>query len=595
MITPLTIVLALTLLALVLFITDALPVELVALLVLSVLFLSGTLTVEEGLAGFSNEATIAIGSMFILSEGLRQTGALRGITNRLQKIFEQGFQKGLLVMMVGAALMSAFINNVAVVAVMLPVLLEMSRKLDISPSRLLIPLSFAAMFGGSMTLIGTSSTLLVSGLITAEGLEPIGMFEVTPLGIALFVVGIIYLMTLGQRLLPDRPVPQQWTKQFDRPNYRARVELRPDHEKIGQPATEFFDPDDDAEVVAIFRKSERVTQALSQVVLEPLDILRIAASPAVVSRLERHADADVLPLRQHRDEQPSDDDEMEALELFQVVIAPRSSLVGKTLNSAEEQIPSAGTVVALRRTGEVVVDDLLDVELQGGDVLLLEAPQWLLQDLEENVDFLVVSEVPAEHYKSQLLIPVLLIFGAIVTLAALEFFPIVQLAVAGCVAMILLRVLSVQDAYRAVDWQVIFLLGGFIPLGTALEKVGAIDIIAQGLVSWLGGYGPLALLAGFYLVTNFMSDLISNQATAVLITPVAIATAMSMGIDPRPFVIAIAFASSDSFASPVGYHTNVMIYGAGNYRYLDFVKVGLPLNLLFLATAVAVLPLFWSF
>ena len=590
---PLAIVLGLTLLALVLFVTDALPVEVVALLVLSVLFLTGILTVEEGLAGFSNEATIAIGAMFILSEGLRRTGALRRVTGYLRAIFEQNFQKGLLVMMVGASFVSAFINNVAVVAVMLPVILEMSRKLEISPSRLLIPLSFAAMFGGSMTLIGTSSTLLVSGLITHEGLEPIGMFEVTPLGLALFGVGIIYLMTLGQRLLPDRPVPKQWTKQFDRPNYRAQIELQPDHEGIGRRASEFFAPDDAAEVVAVFREGIRIPGELSEIVLATHDILRISTSPDIMGELDRDDRTDVLPLQKNHGGR--DGHEMQLLEIFQVVIAPSSSLVGQTLQQAKAHIPPTAMVVALRRTGEVVVDDLLDVELQGGDVLLLEAPPWEVQQLEVNEHFIVVSEVPAERFKERLLIPVLLIFTAIVTLAALEIFPIVQVAVAGCVAMILLRALSVQDAYRAVDWQVIFLLGGFIPLGTALEKVGAIELVALWLVDWLGGYGPLALLAGFYLTTNLMSDLISNQATAVLITPVAIATAMSMGIDPRPFVIAIAFASSDSFASPVGYHTNVMIYGAGNYRYLDFVKVGLPLNLLFFATAVAVLPLFWSF
>ena len=589
----LAIVLGVTVLALVLFVTDAMPVEMVALLTLSVLFLSGILTVEEGLHGFSNEATIAIGAMFVLSEGLRQTGALEQVTGYLGELFRHNFQVGLLVMMVGVAVVSAFINNVAVVAVMLPVVLEMSRKLDISPSRLLIPLSFAAMFGGSMTLIGTSSTLLVSGLIHERGMDAIGMFEVTPLGLALFAVGVTYLMTVGQRLLPDRPVQQQWKEQYDRPDYRARVELLPDHPCIGVRPTEFFASDDDARVIAVFRNGAMVSGTLEEIALQPHDVLRVSASPRLIGRLDRHEHVDVLPLKQRPDHR--DQSEPEPLELFQVVIAPNSRLAGKTLRDAPFDVHHPAMVVALRRASEVMVDDLMDVELHGGDVLLLEAPQQALRRLQENEDFIVVSEVPSEHFKQHLLVPVLAVFVAIVSLAALGLFPIVQVAVAGCVAMLLFGALGVQDAYRAIDWQVIFLLGGFIPLGTALEKVGAIDIIAHGLVGWLGGYGPLALLAGFYFTTNFMSDLISNQAIAVLITPVAIATAVSMSVDPRPFVIAIAFASSDSFASPIGYHTNVMIYGAGNYRYLDFVKVGLPLNLLFLATAVMVLPMFWSF
>ncbi len=589
----LVIVLSLTVLALVLFVTDAMPVELVALLVLSLLFLSGILTAEEGLQGFSNEATIAIGAMFVLSEGLRQTGVLERLIAYLTRLFYRSYQLGLLVMMLGAATVSAFINNVAVVAVMLPVVLGLCRKIDVSPSRLLIPLSFAAMFGGSTTLIGTSSTLLVSGLITERGLEPIGMFEVAPLGLALVAVGMLYLMTIGQRLLPDRPLHKDWTAQLDRPDYRASLEVQADHPSIGEDPTQFFEDQARGEVIAVFRNGVLLAGKLDEIRLQPGDVLRTSTSAREVGRLERDENLEVLPLRMALE--GTESETLEEMELFQVVISPSSGLMHKTLRDANFDAHRPALVVALRRAGEVMVDELLDVKLQGGDVLLMEAPRKELARLQESPDFIVVSEIPSEEYKPHMLGPVLAVFTAIVVLAAIGVFPIVQLAVAGGVAMILFGALSVEDAYRAIDWQVIFLLGGFIPLGVALEKVGAIDLVAQGLVGWLGGYGPLALLAGFYFTTNFMSDLISNQATAVLITPVAIATAYSMGVDPRPFVIAIAFASSDSFASPVGYHTNVMIYGAGNYRYLDFVKVGMPLNLLFLATAVVVLPIFWDF
>ncbi len=587
------IVLGLTLLALVLFVTDALPVELVAIIVLSLLFITGILTAEEGLAGFSNEATVAIGAMFVLSEGLRQTGALDTVTARLSGVFRHNFRLGLLVMMVGAAIISAFINNVAVVAVMLPVVLAMSRRLDVNPTCLLIPLSFAAMFGGSMTLIGTSSTLLVSGLIHDQGMEPIGMFEVTPLGLALFAVGITYLMTIGQRLLPDRPVQDEWKQQYDRPEYRAQLELLPGHDAIGIPADQFLGAEDDLEVIGVFRDGRALPDPLQEVELRAHDVLRVATSARIVGKMDRHRQVKVVPLKTivHEDSRY----DLEELELFQVVIAPNSRMVGKTLREARFDAHHPALVVALRRAGEVMVDDLLDVELRGGDVLLLEAPERELRRLGQSEEFLVASEVPAEKFKPRLLLPVLAVFAAIVALAALGVLPIVKLAVAGAAAMILFGALTVQDAYRAIDWQVIFLLGGFIPLGTALEKVGAIDIAAHGIAGWLGVYGPLAVLAGFYFTTTFFSDLISNQATAVLLTPVAISTAVSLGVDPRPFVIAIAFAAANSFGSPIGYHTNVMIYGAGNYKYLDFVKVGVPLNLLFLGTAVIVLPMIWSF
>ncbi len=589
----LAIVLGVTFLALVLFVTDAFPIEVVALLTLSVLFLTGILTAEEGLAGFSNEATVAIGAMFVLSEGLRQTGVLENLTHRLAVLFRINFRLGLAVMMIGTGTVSAFINNVAVVAVMLPVVLDMSKRLDVNPTCLLIPLSFAAMFGGSMTLIGTSSTLLVSGLIAERGIAPIGMFEVTPLGLVLFAVGLVYLLTIGQKLLPDRPMQEEWKEQFDRPEYRAQIELLPDHDAVGHPADTVLVDRSDVRIIAVFRDGQIVEDDIEEIIVEPHDVLRVTASARVIGRFDQADDVNVVPLKELVRE--GYQREMEELELFQVVIAPSSGLVGKTLRDADFDVHHPVLVVALRRAGEVLIDELLDVELHGGEILLLEAPAEERRRLQQSEDFIVVSEVPAERFKKKLLLPVLLIFGAIVALAGFGVLPIVKLAIAGAVAMVLFGALSITDAYRAIDWQVIFLLGGFIPLGTALEKVGAVELIAQGLVGALGGYGPIALLAGFYFTTTFMSDLISNQATAVLITPVAIATAVSLGVDPRPFVIAIAFAAANSFASPIGYHTNVMIYGAGNYRYLDFVKVGLPLNLLFLATAVVVLPMIWSF
>ena len=589
----LAIVLSLTLMALILFITDAMPVEVVALLVLALLFLSGVLTAEEGLQGFSNEATVAIGAMFVLGEGLRQTGALERLTDRLQREFLRDYRRGLLFMMVGAGAISAFINNVAVVAVMLPVLLDLARKLDISPSRLLIPLSFAAMFGGSCTLIGTSSTLLVSGLIAERGLAPIGMFEVTGMGLMLFAVGLIYLMTLGRRLLPDRPLEGEWTERLHRADYRAQIELLPKHPAVGEVASNFFGDGEDSRVIAVFRQGDLHAEQIEDTILEAGDVLRVSTEPGGLHRLESDPNLNVLPLRTVV---PDDDPRTRRdLDLFQAIISPRSALVGKTLRDANLDPHHPVLVVALRRAGEVMVHDLLEVELEGGEVLLMEAPRDELQRLQKSEDFIVVSQVKAGRYKRRLLWPVLGIFLAIVVLAGLGWAPIVQLAVAGAVAMVLLGALTAQDAYRAIDWQVIFLLGGFIPLGLALEKVGAIELVAHWLVEGLGGFGPLALLAGFYFATNLMSDLVSNQATAVLVTPVAIATALAMGVDPRPFVIAVAFAASASFASPVGYHTNVMIYGAGNYRYLDFVKVGFPLNLVFLVTAVVALPLFWSF
>ena len=591
------IVLALTGLSLILFITEALRVEMVALLVLASLLLTGVLTAEEGLAGFSNSATISIGAMFVLSEGLRRTGALSLLSIYLSRLFAFHYPLAMLSMMAGAAIVSAFINNVAVVAIMLPVMLGMCRRLRIAPSRILIPLSFAAMFGGSMTLIGTSSNLIVNGLIVERGLEPIGMFEVTPLGLIFLVVGTAYVFLTGPRLLPDRPREEEWQSD-SLEDFRAQVELLPDHPHIGSRACDFLQ-DDEGEVLAICRDGIWISSNLKEIRLKPYDIVRISTDAALLRVLEGEIALRLLPLLDLDDEDEDDHSRYSQRErdtvLFEAVIAPDSSMVGKSLREAGFERYQPALVIALRRAGKVVVDDLLDVDLQGGDVLLLQAPKDQIRALRRGKDFIIVSEVGVPRFKKHMILPVLLIIASVMGFAALNVLPIASLALAGAVFLVLIRVLTAEDAYRAIDWQVIFLIGGFIPLGTALEKTGGIELMVSFLMNGLGGSGPLLVLGVFYMITNLASDVISNQVMAVLMTPVALATATSLGVDPRPFVIAIAFASSNSFGSPVGYHTNVMIYGAGNYRYLDFVKIGMPLNFLLLATAVIFLPLLFPF
>lgn len=585
------IVLSVTVLALVLFVTEKLRVDLVAMMVLAILLITGILSPQEGLSGFSNEATATIAAMFILSEGLRQTGALNNLTRWLSQLFHEHYYRALLTLMTGTAVVSAFINNVAVVAVMLPVVLTLCRKVGLSPTRILIPLSFAAMFGGTCTLIGTSANLLVSSIIADHGLPPIAMFELAPVGLAFFAVGTLYLLTIGQRLLPNRPGGEELEETYELGEFRADVELMPEHRSVGTKASQFFDPDEGAQILGVLRSGVLVAGSLEDLHLESNDVLRISASARTVRQLEDTKELQFQPLEELSKEFSAE--ERDDFELFEVVITPDSTVVGKTLRKAGFERHHPALIIALRREGKVVVDDLMNVTIRGGDILLLQAPRSQLRQLRKSSDFIVISEVGLPKFKKHLLIPVLLLLAAVVGLAAIGWQPIVNLAVGATIALVLMRTLSVEEAYAAIDWQVIFLLGGFIPLGIALEKTGAIELIAIALVDGLGGYGPLALLAGFYFVTNFMSDLISNQATAVLMTPLALATAVSMGTDPRPFVIAIAYASSASFASPVGYHTNVMIYSVGNYRYLDFVKVGIPLNLLFLGTAMLLIPGMW--
>ena len=582
------IVVGVTVLALVLFVTEWLRVDVVALLVLSVLLLTGILTPVEGLEGLSNEATITIGAMFVLSEGLRQTGALNALTRRLRELFELHYLVGLTTLMIGAAFASAFINNVAIVAIMLPVVIGLCRDLDISPTWVLIPLSFAAMFGGTTTLVGTSANLLVSGLVTDYGLEPIGMFELTPVGLAFIGVGIAYLLIAGQHLLPTREATEL-EETYELGKFRADLRVLADHDAVGSPVCEVFSDHKGIQLLAVFRNNQLLRAPIDEITVHAGDVLRISSSARALGLVDDSPGLELIPL----DSSDEPTDQRAPFELFEVLIDPDSSLAGRKLRDIHFPERYPGTLIALRRSGEVVVDDLQNIRLRGGDLMLMQASRDEMAPLHDSEDLIVISEIGLPGFKSHFLIPVLVVFALVIILAAIGWMPIVNLAVAAASLLVAIGVLSADEAYRSIDWEVIFLLGGFIPLGTALEKTGAIDLIADGLVATLGGYGPLAMLAGFYLITNVMSAIISNQATAVLMTPLAIASAAVLGADPRPYIVAIAFAASASFASPIGYHTNVMIYSAGNYRFMDFIKIGVPLNALLLVVAVVLIPQFW--
>ncbi len=587
----LAIVLAVTLGALILFITEVIRVDLVSMLALAILLLSGIITPAEGISGFGNEATVTIAAMFVLSEGLHQTGALEHMTRWLGNLFRFHFRLALLVMMIGIAITSAFINNVAVVAIMLPVVLGLCRTLQISATKILIPLSFAAMFGGTTTLIGTSANLVVNGLIIEQGLAPIAMFEMTRLGLIFSAAGIAYLLLFAPSQLPDRSDPDHFPPRREDIEYQTELRLTPDHPRLGDPISSLFD-DDSIEILALLRGGHLFTGSIDALSLAPGDRLRVCASAAMIRRIEATSGLHLLAL--HDGESQSSRDPSEP-ELFEIILTPEATTPINPLTTRDFSSHHPGTVLAIRRAGHLIFDNLIDAPLRGGDILLMEATRSELRELRQLTGVIVLSEVALPRFKEHLLIPVLLLLAAVVFFAAIGLAPIVTLAVAAAVALVLLDSLDIDDAYRAIDWQVIFLLGGFIPLGIALENTGAIALLAGFLVSSLGDHGPLIMLAGFYLTTNFMSDLISNNATAVLMTPLAITTASVLGVDPRPFVIAVAFAASASFASPVGYHTNVMIYAAGNYRYTDFIKIGVPLNLLFLLIAVLVIPQIWAF
>ncbi|QDG52875.1 TRAP transporter large permease subunit [Persicimonas caeni] len=584
------VVLALTVLAVVLFVSEALRIDLVALLVMALLMVTGILTPEEGLRGFSNSATITIAAMFVLSEALRQTGLVRLLGDKLSQLFKQSYKKAMSAMMGGVGVLSAFINNTGVVAIFLPIMTGASRDARISATKVLMPLSFAAMFAGVCTLIGTSTNILVSSIMDDHGMAPIGMFEMAPLGLVFFGVGVVYMLTVGDRLMPERESDESLTESFEVAPFLTEIEIMPTAQSAYVACGKAkLCESQDIDILEVFRDGTSLGSPDPDLVFEPGDILRIRGSAEAIRDIERNVNLKIRP------ELELSDTELEAEEssLIEAVVAPDSVIDGKSLNEIDFAEQFTAYVLAIRREGELLHDNLLDEKLEAGDVLLLQTPTDKIAQLQRHSAFLVVSELGLPEYHREMLIPALIIVAAVVLTAAFELLPIVVSAVCGAVLLVVARIVSVKDAYEAINWQVIFLLAGILSLGVALEKTGGVDLIAEFITGTLGNWGPTAILAGFYVATTLLTSIMSNQATAILLAPVAIDAANALGLDPRPFALAITFAASASFITPIGYQTNTLVYGAGQYKFADFIKVGSPLTFIFAAIAVWLLPVFW--
>jgi di/tricarboxylate transporter len=586
------IVLTVLLGAVILFATDRLPADLVAMLVMVALLLTGVVTPQEGLAGFSNPATVTVGAMFVLSTALFKSGALNFIGRLLLTVGRRSKWVALVVIMLGIGTMSAFVNNTAAVAIFLPVVIAFSRTVKLSPSKMLMPLSFASMFGGVCTLIGTSTNLLVSSIAEQHGQPPIGMFELTPLGLVFFGTGFVYMLAIGVRLIPERRTETDLTEEYEMGEYLVDIILGPKAASIGKRLGQSpIVKELDIEVLDLVRGESRITRPSPEIVLQAGDQLRARTSLARIAEMQERQGVTLVPKAKWK----TADGDRHSLSLVEVVIAPFSTLESRSLRDVRFAERFGAIVLAIRHRGRLLHRNLHDMRLGAGDALLLEMPEDRLELLQRDPNFVLVSEPALPRFRRDKIIPAVLIMIGVVTAATIGLMPILVSAVVGSVLMIMTGCLTLEEAYRAVEWKVIFLLAGVLSLGIALEKTGAADLLSMFLVEGIGMLGPFAVLAGFYLMTSLLTEAMSNNATAVLLAPVAIATAEAMAISPRPLLMAVAFAASSSFMTPVGYQTNALIFGPGNYRFKDFVRVGTPLNLMFWILATILIPVYWPF
>jgi len=548
----------------------------------------------QGLSGFASTATITVLAMFILSDGVQRTGIVQLLGAKLSSLTgdSETKQLGATVGLVGP--ISGFINNTAAVAILLPMVTDIAHKGKISPSKLLLPLSYASMFGGMLTLIGTSTNILASQL-SAELLgRPFSMFEFTQLGIVVTIVGTVYLLTVGRWLVPGRIQPREdLTDEFEMGEYLAEVVVRDDSPIVGQTVHEALETTDfDVDVVQLVRDRRTFLEPLGQKSIRVGDVFAIRTDRDTLVDLLDLDGLDVVP------DVEVDDAELERASdqqnLVELVVAPGSSLVGETLGSANFRQRYDATVLALRRGRELFRQRMDRVSLKVGDTLLVQATVDSIDRLDVNRDFIVAQEVERPDYRKSKIPVAVGIVAAVVGVAALTQVHIVVSALAGALAMVLTGCLRPGELYDAVQWDVIFLLAGVIPLGIALQQTGGADLIADLFVLAAPGLPAILVLGLMYVVTAVLTNIISNNASVVLMIPVAVEAAGQLGANAFAFVLAVTFAASTAFMTPVGYQTNLLVYGPGGYRFTDYLKVGAPLQAVFAVVTTLGIAYFWG-
>jgi di/tricarboxylate transporter len=582
-------VLGLTICAVVLFVTEKLSTDIVAILVMVALLVSGVLTPSEGLAGFASTATITVASMFILSAGMFRSGAVNFVSRGLGKLARRSSALMLFVLMTSVGVLSSFLNNTAAVAILIPVVIIVARRADMSPSKLLMPLSFASMFGGMCTVLGTSTNILGSAIAEQEGLEPFGMFEFTKLGVIFFAVGVTYMMTVGRKLVPDHRGKGDLTKSFGMGDYLTDLVLQAESKSIGQPlAAAPLVEELGIEILQIQRGGDTL-RPTPETILRENDVLRIKGDLRTINDLKDRAGVTFGMSISWRDE----DLESTDTRLVEAVVGPSSPLAGRSIAESHLRDNYGAVVLAIRQHGSLTHGEFQNIKLMPGDTLLVDVPNDQIEHLTQQRVFLLVSKAGIPRFNRSKAAKALAIVVAVVVVAATGLQAIVVAAAAGALLMVLSGCVTTDEAYGAIEWNVLFLLAGMLALGAAMEKTGTSAMLAGWMIDGLGDYGPMVLLGAFFGATMLLTEVMSNNATVALLLPIAITTAQSIDANPRAFMFAVIFAASSSFMTPVGYQTNTMIYGPGQYRFADFMRVGAPLNLIFWVLGTLLIPWFW--
>lgn len=593
---PIALTLGITLAALALFVWNRLPVEVVGLVVLAALILTGLVTPQQGLTGFSNEATVVVGLMLVLSIGLVRTGAVDVLGRRMAAVAGKSETRLLVAIIVFIVPVSALINNTAAVAILLPIVLGLCRSLKIAPSRLLMPLSFASQLGGTITLIGTSTNLLVAGLVLAAGLPRIGLFDMTAPAAILTLIGVLYMLTIGRWLTPSREGPAGLIESYDLREYLTALKVSGDSSLVGRSLAEArFGDQHGLQIVEIRRETgERIVPPSGGTVIHAGDELVVTGRVQDIARVEEAEHLTIVGSLPELEPKIEARDEA-APHLAELLVPLGSHAVGRTVKQLDLRRHYGVNVLALQRHGQPVHEPVGKVRLAPGDLLLTQGKSEALKSLHAAGELALLGAVKLPARRPGKVVHSIVIMALVVALPALGVTTILVSAFLGALAMVLTGCLTTQEAYEDLDWSVVVLLAAIIPLGLAMRDTGTADWIAHELLAIVKPLGPHGVLAAVYLVAVILTSMISNNAAALVLAPVAIATANELSVSPMPFIIGVMFAASSSFITPIGYQTNTFIYGPGGYRFSDFLRVGAPLNLILAIASTVIIPWFFPF
>jgi di/tricarboxylate transporter len=584
---------AILIITLYLLITEKISVDLTAIGIMVLLVVSRILTPKEAIGGFANPAVITVGAMFVVSKGMMRTGGVEFLGRKIIKSARGNYKLALIIILLSVAVASAFINNTPVVILFIPVVMTMCCEFGLSPSQFLIPVSYASILAGTCTLIGTSTNIIISDLSVSFGYDGLSMFELSTLGAPLAIAGIIIIYFIAPKVLPALTNPVCQLQDSAHRQYLAELKIPEKSSFIGMSPDEIFaEKYPSINVVELIKKSHIYHPKRIKLTIAAEDVLLVKGS---LNDL-------VAILHNEEIELPTSEKDLilgaqkDAPIVVELIISHHSTLRGQQLHRTSLAKDPDVNIIAVKRTNLHLTErQIHDVRLQTGDILLIWCHESKLESIRSGTEFIVIEDVYEELVHKRKAWWSIINFACMIGTATLGIADIMTCALTAAFLMIITGCLQMRDAYRALQGDVLLLIAGTIALGTAMQKTGASQLYAETFLSFFSGFSPIVILGAIILLTSICTQLLSNNATAVLLLPIAISTAIGIGVDPKPFIVGICFGASACFATPVGYQTNLMVYGPGGYSFIDYMKLGIPLNIFVVIASTLFIPLIWPF